>query len=207
MIGVAADLVALALLSASAGPFDRMERITSQEAVKRAENCHIGAVKIRYDDEQQSDILTVTDAKEANEQQLVCLDEATGFGIFVELPPTLQGRFDAIREARASALAKEDASEWLSARGLLDRVPKYVAGTTDDLQFTRDVEKACGSRAEGAFQSKYGPHVLNPDWFSKFPMPPKSEDEEVLGCVFQTITLAGFRMAFIGNEAFQAPKP
>lgn len=193
-------------LSASAGPFGHPELITPQEAVKRAEDCRLGAVTIRYEDELQSDILTVKDVMAASDEQLVCLDRATGFGIFVELPQSIQPRFDAIREARASAIAKEDARQWLSEKGLLDRVPKYVAGTTDDVQFTRAVEKACGPKADGAFQSKYGPHVLSPDWLNKFAMPPKPQDEEVIGCVFHALTLAGFSVGFIGNEAYASPK-
>ena len=205
MIVLNGGLLAFALLSASAGPLDHIERITPQEAVKRAEDCHLGRVTMRYEDELQSDILTIN-ATAASEEQLVCLDRATGFGIFVELPPSLQRRFDAIREARASAIAKEDAREWLSAKGLLDRVPKYVAGTTDDVQFTRAVEKVCGPRADGAIQSKYGPHVLNPEWFNKFPMPPKPEDEDVFDCVFNIMTFAGFGVGFVGNEAVEPAK-
>ena len=207
MIGLAGDLLALTLMSVSTGPFDTMERITPMEAVKRAEDCNLGRVTIRYEDELQSDIVTVTGAKAPSEEQLACLDKATGFGIFVELPPSIQPRFDAIREARASAMVKEGAREWLSAKGLLSRVPKYVPGTTDDAKFTRDVEKVCGPRAEGAFQSKYGPHVLNPQWSSKLAMPPKQEDEEFFACLFNIMSYVGFSVGFIGNEAYEAPKP
>lgn len=193
-------------MSASAGPFGHIERITPQEAVERAGDCHLGPVTMRYEDELQSDILTVN-VTAASEEQLVCLDKATEFGIFVELPPSIQPRFDAIREARASAIVKEDAREWLSAKGLLSRVPKYMAGTTDDAKFTREVEKVCGPQADGAFQSKYGPHVLNPQWSNRFAMPPKHEDEDVFACLFNIMSYVGFSVGFIGNEAYEAPKP
>jgi hypothetical protein len=207
MTSLGADLLALALLAASAGPFDNIERITPQQAVKRAEDCNLGRVTIRYEDDLQSDILTIKGATTASEEQLVCLDRATGFGIFVELPPSFQARFDTIREARASAMVKEEARQWLSARGLLNRVPNYVSGTTDDAKFAREVEKICGPKAEGAFQSKYGPHVLDPQWSNRFSMPPKPEEQDVFGCLFNIMSYSDFGVGFIGNEAYSAPKP
>ncbi len=200
-------LIAVVLWSTSAsGPFDNIERITPEVAAERAAKCGLGSVTIRYEDELQSHILMVANAAPANESQLACVDKAVGWGVFVELPSNVQPQFDAIREARASAIMLEEARKWLSARGLLERVPKYVQGTTDEAGFTGEVERLCGPRAQGAFQSQYGFHALSPDWVQKMQLPPKPEDEEVFSCLSNVTTVAGFKLGFIGNEAHVTAK-
>jgi hypothetical protein len=201
-----AFLALAAWASSGGGPLESLERITPEMAVERAAKCGLGPVTIRYDDELQSDILSAPNAALATEDQLRCLDNATGFGIFVELPSGLQPRFDVVREARASALMMVEAREWLSKRGLMDRVPKYVPGTTDDATFTREVERLCGPRANGAFQSKYGVHAVSPDWVKQMGMPTKAEDTEVLSCLMNVTSVAGFKIGFIGNEAYAPAK-
>jgi hypothetical protein len=198
-----AFLAFAALGSSMHGPLGNMERITPEVAVERAARCGLGPVTIRYEDELQSEILSAPNAASATETQLRCLDDATGFGIFVELPRSAQLRFDAIREARASEMMKVEAREWLSKRGLLERVPRYVAGTTDDIAFTREVEQLCGPQTKGAFQSQYGPHALSPEWVRKLGLPPKDQDMEVMSCLLNVTTVAGYELGFIGNEAYR----
>lgn len=180
-----------------------MNPITPGMVVERAEKCGLGPATIRYERELQSDVLSLPKAASATDGQLNCLDKATGFGIFVELPAGLQPRFGAIREARASAKMRAEAREWLSKRGLSERVPKYVSGTTDDTAFTQEVEHLCGPQTKGAFQSNYGPHLLSPDWIINLGLPPKSQDVEAMSCLFNVMTVSGFRVGFIGNEAFR----
>jgi hypothetical protein len=199
-------LVALTLWFTSAsGPFDNIERITPEVAAERVARCGLGPVTIRYEDELQSHILTVANAASATESQLACLDKATGW-YDVELPTTVQPRFDAIREARASAIMAEEARKWLSARGLLARVPKYVRGTTNEAAFTREVETLCGPRAKGAFQSQHGFHALSPDWAKGMGLPPSPEVQEAFACLLNVTTVAGFEVGFIGNEAYDTRK-
>jgi hypothetical protein len=129
-----------------------------------------------------------------------------GFFYTLDLPPNVQPRFDAILGAAADVLARAEAREWLSARGLLNRVPKYQAGVTDDGAFTRQVEALCGSQAKGAFQSKYGFHALSPDWARQLGLPPKREGTETFSCLVNVTAYAGFTFGFIGNEALKPAK-
>lgn len=206
MVDPVGAFIALALWSASTnGHFDQMERITAEEAVKRAKKCGLGGVTIRYGPEWQLEILTVTDAAEASDSQLDCLDKATGWSIFVELPADIQHRFDAIREARVSAIMLVEDRKWLGERGMLGRVPEYMPGVTDAGAFTREVEKLCGPRADGAFQSEYGFHALSPSWLDKVGMPLKPENEEVFMCLLKVTRVAGFEVGFIGNAVYPAP--
>lgn len=203
MAGFGIAILAFATwVSSVGGLFESMQRIMPKMAVERAAKCGLGPVTTRYEDELQSDILSAPNAAEATEDQLHCLDNATGFGIFVELPSSLQPRFDAVSEARASAMIMVEARTWLSKRRLLERVPKYVAGKTDDAAFTRDVEQLCGPQTKGAFQSRYGPHALSRDWIKNLGLPPKSEDMEAMSCLLNVTTVAGFRVIFISNEAY-----
>ena len=188
-------------IAAAAGPFDGVERITPEQAVQRAAECGLGPVKVRYEELFQSDVLTLASVGSATDDQLACLDRAVGWGNMVELPDGVQTRFDALRNARAGAILGEHARTWLAGRGLLDRVPSYVAGTTDEATFTRAVETLCGSHARGAFQSEFGPHVLSPDWLKRIGLPPSSEDEEGFDCVTNVAFLAGFDIGFVGNAA------
>jgi len=203
MAGIVVALIALAALASPMGGFQSMGRITAEMAVERVAKCGLGSATIRYEDELQSDILSLPEAASATESQLSCLDSATGFGIFVELPPSLQPRFAAIREARASSIVRAEARKWLLKRGLLERVPRYVPGTTDEAAFTRAIEHLCGPRAKGAFQSQYGRHTLSPEWMKALRLPSKDENIDALSCLLNVTAVAGFSIGFIGNEAYR----
>ncbi len=188
--------MAMLWASSVADPPERAEDNSPQAAAERITECGAGAVDIRYDDLLQSYILTVRDAKVA---QLRCIDGAAGYHD-VELEPALQEEFDAIRSARYSADFPDPAVAWLSSRGLLEKVPKFQAGITDEADFARKLETVCGPAAKGALQSEYGPHVLNPEWVQKLLQPPRAEDEAAIPCLFAAAYVAGFALGFIGNE-------
>ena len=97
---------------------------------------------------------------------------------------------------------KAQAHDWLSARGLLDRVPKYQKGVTNDGVFTRQVEALCGPHANGAFQSKYGFHALSPDWVKR-ELKPSGASGDTLTCLMNVAAAAGFEFGFIGNEYYR----
>jgi hypothetical protein len=198
-IGSASAALALWALPAGA---QVLEMATPEVAAERMAKCGLGPVAISYDPVLESHVLTPAKADAASDDQLACIDKAAGHHD-VALPPAVQARFDAMQEARWAAVFRSEARAWLSARGMLERVPEYVPGTTDDTAFARKVEVLCGPRAQGALQSEHGPHVLSPDWIRKG-VPPTPEDTEAFGCVLNVIAVAGFKVAFVGNEAFVA---
>jgi hypothetical protein len=191
---------------ATASALPTVERIKPQEAAKRVSQCGLGPVTTRYDPDLQEDILIASSAQSATDDQLACAHKVVGSHYTLELPPNVQRRFDAIRGAAAHVRARAQAHEWLSARGLLNRVPKYQAGVTEDGAFTRQIEALCGPQAKGAFQSKYGFHALSPDWARQLGIPPKSKSMETLSCLISATALAGFTFGLIGNEAIARPK-
>jgi len=94
----------------------------------------------------------------------------------------------------------------LSARGLLDQVPPYVPGSTDEAAFTQAVGKLCGPSAQGAFQSKYGYHAISPDWLLSHRLPSTPEQLDVISCLLDVMRVAGFEVGIIGNEAYAPTK-
>jgi hypothetical protein len=196
MVGIA--LISAAYLVVSAAEI--FEQITPEAAAERVSQCGLGPVTIRYDDLLQSEILTAASAASASDEQLVCADKAVSF-YDLELPPAVQSRYDSIREARLSVYFLAEARAWLSARGLLDRVPKYEPGVTDEAAFTRQVEELCGPRAKGAFRLEYGFHAISPAW-AQPNLLPIEEGSEVFACLTNVTTVAGFEVGFIGNEAY-----
>lgn len=175
------------------------EQITPKVAAERISQCGLGEVSIRYEEVLQAEVLTVAGATSVSDEQLACADKAASY-YDLELPPAVQPRYDSIRDARLSAYFLKEAQAWLTERGLLERVPKYQAGVTDDEAFTPQVETLCGPRAKGAFQSQYGFHAISPDWVQRN-LAPFEEGAEVLACLMNVARVAGFDIGFIGNEA------
>ena len=180
---------------------DAFERITAPEAVKRLTQCNLGPVTVRYDADLDEDVLIVKEIKSATDEQLGCADKAVSF-YTLQLPSNIQTRYDAMRKARLSGVFQSQARAWLSARGLLDQVPKYQEGVTNDAVFTRQIEALCGPRAKGAFQSKLGFHAVSPDWaMHNLNLP--DEGGDALTCLMSVGAVAGFRFGFIGNGYYR----
>lgn len=190
-------LMSLAISSTWVGTL--FEQITPQIAAERISTCGLGEVTIRYEEVLQSEVLTAAGATSVSDEQLACADKAASY-YDLELPPAVQPRYDAIRGARLSAHFRKEAQAWLAERGLLERVPRYQAGVTDDEAFVRQLEGLCGPRAKGALQSEYGFHAINPDWAQRN-FEPFEEGAEVLACLMNIARAAGFDIGFIGNEA------
>lgn len=175
---------------------ERAELPSPEVAAEQITRCGAGAVDIRYDDLLQSYVLAIRDAAEA---QLPCIEKAAGYHD-VELPPELQKGFDEIRATKYSLVYRERAVAWLTARGLLDKVPKFRAGETDEVAFSRKLEALCGPAAQGALQSEYGPGIISPEWLRKIPLPPRAEDDEAISCLMAAASVGGIELGLIGNE-------
>jgi hypothetical protein len=181
---------------------ESVEQVTAQVVAKRVSDCGVGPVTIRFDELEQSEILTAASASGATDEQLSCADKAASH-YTLELPAGPQARYDAIRNERYSTKFLTEARTWLSDRGLLERVPPYEAGITDDAAFTRDIENLCGPRAKGAFQSEYGFHAISPNWVKRsLTLPPDKEGTDALACIMNMARVSGYEFGFIGNEAF-----
>ena len=188
-------------LLATSSALPGVTRVTLQEAAEQVSQCGLGPVTAHYEPEVEEDILVAKSAQLVTDDQLACAFNVVGFYYTLALPPDVQTRFDKMLHETATKLAKARAREWLSDRGLLHRVPDYQDGVTDDRVFTSKIERLCGPQAKGAFQSKYGFHILSPEWTNKLGFSLNSKRMETLDCLLNTTAFAGFKIGFIGNEA------
>lgn len=180
-------------------------RVTTPEIASRnILRCGAEAVDVRYDDDfdelegfTKSPTLVI---RGATEEQLPCINTAASF-YDVEVPPELEKRFDAIRLAQYTTALRERTAASQSARGPLDKVPKFRAEETDAVDFSRRLEAICGPAAQGALQSSHGPHLISPEWLSRIALPPRPEDDEAISCLLEAGFIADFELGLIGNEA------
>ncbi|HUD29811.1 MAG TPA: hypothetical protein VMQ93_13135 [Novosphingobium sp.] len=191
-----AHAIIIAAAQVSASFANAYSGITPQVAAKRVAECGVDTVTVKSDAELDTDVLVVGVLDSVSNQTLTCIDKAASF-YDVELPSPAQSRFNAIREARSAVLVASKARKWLKAHDLLDELPKYEAGVTDDVLFGREVEKLCG--ADRALQSGYGPHTLNPEWVMQDITDGPSEDGP-MACLLNVTWATGFKINFIGNE-------
>lgn len=197
----------LIILLLSASPAARSGApapVAARVAAQRVSECGLGRVAARFDAELDEDILVASEAGSATDSQLACADRAAGF-YSLELPAKVQKRFDAMRNARLAVAARAQARAWISAHGLAGRVPQYRKGVDDDAAFARRIERLCGRQARGAFQSRYGPHALSPDWAMRHLQNRRAQS--AVECLMNATTVAGFELFFIGNEAYAPSKP
>jgi hypothetical protein len=173
-----------------------------ESAASQASKCGLGPVTFQFNDEMDEDGLSLGRVTAATDAQLSCVERAAG-PYFIDVGPELQERFFRMQIAHQEAFMQDQSRKWLADRGLLGRVPRYVAGTTDDAAFTAEVENLCGPHARGAFKSRFGPHAISPDWLSS--SQPSAEESEAFDCIMKVTLVAGYKMGFIGNEAIIEP--
>jgi len=172
------------------------DRVTPQVAAERVERCGAGPVTAKSEPELDLDVLVINVSGSVTDEQLTCIDKAASF-YDVELPASIQPRLDAIRKSRVDAAMAADGRKWLSEHKLLDRLPDYEPGVTQDANFAHKIEELC--KAPGALSSRYGLHTLNPDWIvrnSTF------KSDGPLTCILNVTWATGYQLGFIGNETY-----
>lgn len=180
-------LIAAVLLSAQSG--DAPEGVSSREAAESSSACGLGPVSTRYDENILTDVLVGKPQGAPTDKELACVDEAAGY-YNVELPQSVQKRFDRIREKRLDRQLTADALNELSANNLADHVPRYQKGVTKDADFARQVEGLCGPGAKGAINTEGTAPTLSDDWVERMLQPPALGQPE-FACVLNVSRAAG----------------
>ncbi|NIJ18915.1 hypothetical protein FHS95_000584 [Sphingomonas naasensis] len=199
---VAASLLLFAALVQSSPGAAPVVPLGAQAAAERASRCGVGPVTATYAEELQDEILAAPGATAASDAQLRCLDAAAA-PFEVALPPAAQPRFGALRLARESASNAVEARAWLSARGLLARVPAYAEGTTDGAAFVAAIERLCGPRANGAILSDGDIHTFRQTWLQR-EIRSRAAPDETLRCLLSATKVANFPLVMLGNESLPA---
>ena len=128
---------------------------THEQTVRAIAACGVPAanVRITYEAELESDLVTIGDLGGSDEARFRCVKHAIHPVYLVDVSAAPQSAaylaFDD-REDRRQTKAK--AIEWLDARGMLGRVPRFDPAAGLD-KFARDVEAACQVREGSALES------------------------------------------------------
>lgn len=128
-----------------------------ERTVQALAACGVPATNIRisYEDELQSELVSISDLGGADEARFRCLWDATFPSYLVDVSAASQREAYQAFERRVGArLARAEARDWLAKAGLLDRVPRYDP-RKGVKAFARALEAACGLRAGTAFET-YG---------------------------------------------------
>jgi hypothetical protein len=164
----------------------------------------VANVRITYEDELQSDVVTISDLGEVGEQKFRCLRQAVHpFYILMIENTDQQAAFYEFDRREARPIQKAQAVEFLRARGLLDRVPSFdsdegVAG------FARALEASCDVPVGSALTSLDSDTLtFRLDFVQRLTT---AEAFDTPGCLMRMFTASdaedhGIRLVFVGNEA------
>lgn len=192
-------LSSLLLLAGAPAQAQGPELAGVEEAASGLRACGLLEITGRYDNEIQSDMLVVDDPSPPDEGLACAAEVAISTGHWVVVTPGSQESYF----AHYSRISRERNREWartrLARQGLLANVPEYVAGESDDRAMAARLEELCGSDAQKALQSEYGPHAISPSWAAEGDRN-FERTGEVLSCLMTYAAAAGFELGFIGNE-------
>ncbi len=172
------------------------ELLSPELAVERMSKCGLGRPVARYDRESKIEILVLRRPVRARDDQLACLDKASGY-LDVRLSLALQWRFNAIRDARLKAYFRDKGRAWLEAHGLLERLPEYRPG--NGAAYVQAIEQLCGPEASGAFRATDGGYGFSPEWMKR--NEGHQFADEPTTCLTYALMASGFPPGFVGNES------
>ena len=149
MIALAASFL---LTAAAAPPAQAPNGVWPGEAAKRVTGCGFTNVTLWYDSTVQQYAIVVSGAQSGTDDRLACAARASlDSGYPVQFQAPLNARYDELYWPLAEQAGRNQARSWLAQRGLLSKLPRYVAGRTDQMVYARQLERVCGPRARGTF--------------------------------------------------------
>ena len=133
----------------------RIPAPTHEQTLQALAACGVPAanVRITYEEELESDLVSISDLSGADEARFRCLKRSVDPVYLVDVsaaPQSAAYRAFADREDRREAKAR--AIAWLGERGMLGRVPRFDPAAGPD-KFARAVEAACRVREGSALET------------------------------------------------------
>lgn len=160
-------------------------------------------VSIAYEDELQSDEVTISDLGDVSDAKLRCLRAAVHpFYVLTIQDDAQQAAFLEFSRREDRPAERDKALAWVRSRQLLNRLPRYQP--EQGLQsYAHAVEAACGLK-EGSTLIARGPQslVVRPEFVLKQDFKSLSASLECLINVFAAsdATEQGINLVFLGNE-------
>lgn len=114
------------------------------------------------------------------------------------LAPLILASSPPLQDAAIAAAERAQARTWLAERNLLDRVPTYVRGTSDDGMIARSFETLCGPHATGAFDRR-DTHAFSEEWLRSRLDTTDPAQLEAFTCLLSVAQYTGFEIGFVGN--------
>ena len=189
------------------GPDARLELVKPDVAVTRVANCGFKSVRSRFDDTLQEDVIEVSDVSSASTEQLQCVALASlDSHYYVTFPEPMYQAYAALYWRMSEERGKADAKAWLEKRGLLSRLPTFDPKRSDEATFARSLEKLCGPKAAGTLKAMGGGATFTDGALGTFEKGGYIKgrlDEDAMWCLINAATASGYRLGFIGNEAYR----
>jgi hypothetical protein len=161
-------------------------------------------VRITYEEELESDLVTLSDLGGTDEVRFACLRRSVHPFYILEITPADQrSAYFAYADRESSREWRAEAIAWLEAKQLSDRVPRYDPATGVEA-FARAVEAACSVSSQTVLEA-FGPTGLTfRQSYIEGSLGAGSDDS--FTCVTNMIAASnaeehGVRLAFVGNEA------
>jgi hypothetical protein len=132
-----------------------------EQTIEAVTACGVPASSIRifYQDELQSDVVTIGDLGGIDEDRLLCVRRAVHPFYIIEIDNEEQRRaFHAVTYRQDRQRLRAEATEWLQANGMQERVPRFEAEQGLE-SFARSLEAACGLSPGSALET-YGEFSL-----------------------------------------------
>lgn len=119
---------------------------THEQTIEAISTCGVPAANIRiaYEDELQSDVVTISDLEGTEEERLRCVRRAIHPFYILQIEDTAQRTaYYSLTDREDRQEAKAEAIAWLQSMEMLDRVPPFDPARGLEI-FARALEAACG---------------------------------------------------------------
>ncbi len=119
---------------------------THEQTIAAISACGVSAANIRvaYEDELQSDVVTISDLEGTGEERLRCVRRAIHPSYILQIEDMAQrSAYYSLTDREDRQEAKAEAIAWLQSMEMLDRVPPFDPARGLEI-FARALEAACG---------------------------------------------------------------
>lgn len=177
------------------------EQISHREMARRMSDCGLTSVDIGYQDELQSDVVSIADP-EISSDKLRCIAEKSWKTFYiVEFAEPYWLQYAEITNELWNPIMVSQARLHFSERPELGPPPERREGESDP-ELAKRIQTFCGPKATGAFTFEYGGSAaISPDWATDLDIA-NPDSVEMFSCLTNAALLAGLRFGLIGNGEF-----
>jgi len=196
-IAVVALVVLAAVTAASAQPAGpSLGRVVPGIAAQQVGRCGFASVALSYDGLLGQYIVKVPGIQDAPDDQLRCAAKVSlDTDYYVDFRAPLNRRYEQVYWPVAEGEGRASARDWLTKHGLLSKLPAYVPGKTDDLEYAHQLEQLCGRQAKGAFAIEQGALTVKAGTAAQPPV-----DEGTLDCLRNAQWASGLPTTLAATE-------